>query len=412
MNLKKIFFYFLTLVFLTIATHAYNITYSDLTIDPTSWCANLEATIKVYNETDFQNLNSIKDNLCRSDESPQNDSCEIIHDIASAKVTIHNGPLSGLAILKETTTDANGEFKVTFTEQNQYLIKIEPTGRYNEYETIFTVENCKGLTNTQNTTTKTTPIKLYNLTYNDDTTKTFVKLENTPINSTEKIIVSQITNLELRGLPKLNYNITKTIEIKSLAENSTFSKLTLDTQLTKRDNTLKLFYYNPTSKTWETQTNFVDYGNKILIENAKLGIYSITGNEIKVEQPIIQETKVNETQTLTNENTQIDPNQIFQTQKTQTTNSNTSSYILLITISIVFAAIGIGTWQHIAHNKKQKENEITTTPELDTYKQVYEKATQYIKQYKNQYTRDQLYRALKSANVPQDIIDKILAQEY
>lgn len=415
MNLNKTIIYFLTITILTISGYSatYNSSYSDVVMDTTDWCTNLEANIQIYNLTDYQNKKAIEDDLCGVNETPDEDNCLIFNKIAG-KVEFFKGPIEGLGILESKTIDANSKIKITFSEENEYFFRIVPTGKYNSYEGLFFAKTCKFAQGSTPVIETPKPIPLYNYTITDDITKTFIKIENTEIDSKDKILVSQINDLEIRGLPKLNYNIHKTIEIKGLTEIKNYSKLTLDTQLAQRDTTLTIFYYKPTSKTWEKTTDFIDYDNKVVIQNAKIGIYSIAGNEIKIEVPIIQETikEVPKSQELnTATNTLLTGNTTITKEKKV---SATLWVIILLTIT---ALIGIGAWQHNSHkenyHKDREENKISQNQEpLKSMTDVYQKAKNYVNKYKSEYTQDQLYRSLKSANVPKDIMDKVFAEEY
>ncbi len=423
MSIKKNIFILFIFILFSINVYSYNSSYSNLTIDPNSWCAGQEITLKVYNSTDFENRKEIKADLCDADENPTDDNCQWFNNISDATVKIYNGPVESLGLLVDTKTSKVGEFTTTFPDVTDYYFEITPSGKYNELTGYFESLECK-FSNTE-PTTQTPEVevkKLYNLSFSDSATSSFIKIENTEINKSSDIVVSEISDISLRNLPNLDYKIYKTLELKTIS-NINYTKLTIDTQVSQREPILKLFKYDTTSSSWKEDSSFNDYDNKIVIENANLGIYTITGNSKIVDETTVvetQETVSNGIDTTTNENnnletTNTDTENLLATTSSETTSSSSNmlTYLFIIVLVIVSLLIGIAVVHHNKEkNKLETKTQTTEGTDLKSYTDIYDKATAYVKEYKDKFSKDQLYRALKEANVPTDVIDKIFAKEY
>lgn len=404
---KTIYTILIVLLLSILSSYAENETYTDLHLEANNWCPNIETTFKIYNATDFENKKYIEDNLCQSGEDPEDDNCEEFHIINSPEVKVYDGPFQSIDknLLFEGKADSNGIFKVTFPRVDQYLIEITPTGDYNEYVERFYVEECKWATTTTNTTITNT--LLTNQTFNYLNSQLTLIIQNTNLTSAEQITVQEKNNLE-----KPLIGAIKTIEIIIPQANYT----TIETQYQlpiKENTTTKLYLYNLQTKTWllqtfEQQTDYIKFN---ITSNQT--IFGIIQEEIKPKITVIEQTQelhssnqniTTSEDTYLEEDTTQDETNISATTTSQ--NNSTALFIAVIALLGILAIIFM---------KKKKPIQTTQQPNkevLTTYEDTYKKAKEYVTTYKQQYSKDQLYRALKDSNVPEDIITKVFNEEY
>lgn len=426
MNLKKLSFLIMLLsISLMFAKNTnaifYNENYTNIALDNNGWCAGLEITFNVMNETDYQNKKTIEDNLCGVNETPEDDDCEEFHILKDFPVKVYNGPLEDLPLILDAKTDANGEFKIIFNEPNQYLINIEHKGNYNDYSKIYFVDECKNAQIQQEieeSINEDNQIVLYNQTFEYKDKGLEVELKNTDMSSAQDISIFNTNPGEFEIAP-LN-NTLNAIIIKAKTQNYTNLKLNFDVQLPENSDPL-LFKYDITKKSWMPITNF-KYENstkKIVLENAQLGIYATAFNK---KEEII--TNQSTTQTELDNPTNQEKEEIT----TETSNiKNTKSFggfiflglliLLIIGIFYFFFTNDRSSTRHKASENKeefrvQKNKPVKELEILDTYSQVYQRTKQYIQTYKDSYTKDQIYRALLKAQIPTDIINKLFDEMY
>jgi len=418
---------------------SYNSSYTDLKLETNGWCVDNQINFKIYNITDYQNKEKIKNKLCdpkdkcaeyecaleknyRKDECEECGSCLYFNLIKNPKVTIHDGPIDGSPVLK-SITPSNGEFTFTFTKANGYFIEIEmpknsndiPNQKYNDYEEMIIVEECG------TKTTQKEEEKLYNKSFTYLDSKVLVNITNGKIENSSQISVRDDVILT----KQLN-NTIKTIGITSKEKN--YSNINIKIQVPNIEN-LKLYKYDGKKNDWSEVNNFKIENEYIILEQGDLGIYSVVGEDKKVEVPqnnSIEENIPNDVNTDTNNNNPTTDEQTTDdiVKETITPPEKNNKKINPLHIGVVVVCVlilGIVFYFKImkSDNKsKEKKNETAenkpeeTSHILTTYEQTYQEASKYIDKYKSQYSKDQIYRALKQSGVPNDVIDKCFTEKF
>lgn len=402
----------MTFLILISSAYSYNESYTDLKLVNSGWCPTMEIEFQVFNKTDYENKDAIED-----------DEDLYFHNISDAEIIIYDGPIKSRPILFEDKTNKTGHFKFTFDEPNQYLIEIKPKGKYNPYSELFEIMECKWMNEkvTKDEENETKKTNLYNKTFEYETSKTTIELKDTDMNSSENITIELIDDIISQNLPELN-NSVKTIKITTNSQNYTSLKISTIIE-PKQDVEIITFSYDENQNQW-TEVNYVkEREDLIIFENVKPGIYSIVEKEI-----IKEENKTKETPTQNNnENQNQQPaNPINDPFANQSSNSN-SQLIKLATIIIptgLLLFVGFKFMQKTKdkknnnnnnnnqHNKSMNHKTHEEPQVLNTYNQVYQKTKEYVRSYKTSYGKDQIYRALKNAGVPNDVIDKVFIEEF
>lgn len=383
-----------------------NENYTNLYLNANGWCAGLNINFKLYNQTDWNNKNNIEDNLCGVNQTPTDDNCLDFNKISNAKVVVYNGPLDGLKVLFNGTSDVNGTFNMKFNSANAYLIKIIPSGNYNNFETKFQVDKCvlsKDVVakieenKTINETINETINKIYNQSFDFPVGKIILKNTKSNLSSDFSLKLVDLKNNEINELN----NTIKSFEITGI-EN--FDSLNVDVPIDNVSN-LKLFLYDTNFNKWNEVNNFKIKNSTLSIESAKFGIYSVVNDKPKkVEVSVVEKTN--------------------NTDKIKVENS-TGSHTLLYSILGVLVILTIAGFVYINSNKDKKDyhndklsnnsNNKTSDKKqevLTNYSDVYSKTKAYVQQYKKSFSKDQVYRALKQNNIPIDIIDKVFIEEF
>lgn len=400
---KFTFLLMILLLFNNAYSYDYNESYTNLTIEQNGWCAGLTIDFKIYNGTEYD--------LYKNDDEYG------FQNISDADVKLYAGPLDSLPLLLDQKPSKTGEFSYKFNESNQYLLEIFPNGKYNDFHEYIYVEECKN-SNVEDVENYS-PLKDKEFIYTD------IKLilNDTNITSKEEITFEKIEDLESKGLPDLE-NVVKSVWIKG--ENNNFTNMDISFSLTSIEEDDNITAYHYKSQKWNKINHSRD-ANRIIIENIDYGIFAVSKSKI-VEEPTIQ----NQTnQTLeTNESsmtTQSEQEEAeTQTEKTQNTNnnyvpptkSNSSNNSLVILIGGIislaaFLIIGVKISKKKKEEKTKIQEEHHAEPEaLNSYNSVYDHVKDYVIKYKEQFSKDQIYRALSHANTPRDIIDKVFEEVY
>ena len=449
-------FLVIVLIFLSLGSvygYDYNENHTDLHLEADGWCANLEINFKVWNATDYENKEEIEDNLCKEGCSEDcdgeedcyecDDDCVNFHDIEDAEVKVYSGPLNSMPVMFETETNSTGEFVYTFEEPNQYFIEIFPEGRYNDYHELLYLDTC---THAQNTTIKDLNEQIEDeeipepsdVEFNYEDKGIIVNLKQTTINDSSMLNVNDDVNVG--GSLE---NMLKIFEIDS-EESTDFQEMELIVNLENlEDKEIKLNKYNKNNKKWNV-INHENTKSGIKFTTADMGIYAINEEIAEKNDENATQEQINDSATksdnLTDDNDSggddasgNDNDNNNGGTGTDDGDSNESSNIKQI-IGIVVALVAlIGLVGFFVLKKKsssssnsQKTTNTTSVNNnnnnnaqvehqkeiLSTYQQTYQKASDYVNTYKNNYTKDQLYRALESASVPKDIINRVLDEQY
>jgi len=406
--MKKIFLIFIVFLTLFNSINAYNSSLSDVYLELNGWCTNYNIEFTAYNKSEFEMKEQIEDNLCKSDENEEDDNCELFHNLDEFKVLIYNGPLKGMGLIyNESIKNTNGTFNFKFKNSNKYLIEIEPKNtHYNKFSERFDVIDCFG-----SSKTKTNENKSYNLSGNFDNEKIFVNLKNS---NSSNISLLEINSLDIKSnnFSQLNNSI-KFFKINSEKISYEDIEIIINIQFNS-SNSINIFKYDNSTKKWIKYSNFIKGNNKLILKSINSGIYGIVE-----KKPIIikqETTSINKNEKLNNSNKEINDKEINNKEINNIenkTNKSSSPNILIMIFSIIII-IGILVSVIILNKKKEevKNDNIRKPEQLNTYKEIYDRTKSYIKQYKNDYSKDQIYRALKKVNIPEDIIDKIFLEEY
>ena len=400
---RNVLIYVVFSVFVFNSVFAVNSTYTNLKLDTNNWCANLTTTVTIYNASDYDNMSAIKDNLCVGNETPSEDDCSKFN-IIQAKVKVFDGPIEGLPLLfnKTLTEKDNSKFNITFTNSNNYLVEIEPTsGKYNALKKTIFIKDCKfsqKLISQQNKIEK----KLYNNSFDFNNEKISLILKNTNINSSSNISVKDLS-ITNKSLSIIN-NTIKIFEIESKLNQTNFSSLTIDVNFNYNSSSnISVYLYSKNS--WNKINNFKKSNNKIEIDDASFGKYLIQEIKPKPKKSPITKKIVTNQQTKKNVSEKVV--------------KRDNQYLLYFTL-LVILLIGFLVFYFMnkkpSHKKineeKPTESKVEKKEILTSYSSVYSSTKNYVQKYKNDYSKDAIYRVLKQANVPSDIIDKVFIEEF
>ncbi len=417
---KKGFIVFLIIIsqIISLNAYSYNSSWTNLYVDINGWCSGLEIPFRVYNETQYENRKEIESDLCTEDENPDEDNCKEFDEI-EAKVTIYKGPMASFPELYSRELNSDDEFSFTFEEEGSYLIEIIPTeGEYNDYHDILEIIDCNFNSDNDNDDEEEV-IELFNSSFNFD--GVIINLINTTITNESELKVFSITDFKLAKLPDLN-NSKKTISISS--KNNNFTELDIEIPINFDSNfNYTVFKLDKDLNEWE-EVNGIEINqkeNRIILKRVNYGIYSIVEN-LK-ESP---NSELNKSININNSNTNLNENEIKSHNSNLNSNefinyenSNSKKNIYILGFIVIIIIIGIIIFLMMNRSSKgNNENNVylnnneSNTEVLDSYSQTYKKTKEYVQKYKNDYSKDQIYRGLKSVNIPEDIIDKVFMEEF
>lgn len=415
----KRFFVFI-LLFMTFILSV-NTVFSDdtreLYLENNGWCPGIDIEFKVYNYSDY---------LLR-DEVDDDDDDIYIRNISDFDVTVYNGPFSSLPVLLETETSKTGTFTVNFPTSNNYLIEIAREENYTRYSQSFSVRECRFAQDQEEEELNETEDNSEEETQEEVTEdKTFYYLNN-------KIVLNFIeTSIESGNdinVVQADEEYLEEIEVEKpqkfwqgfvISGSQDFGSLNIEYSIEDGNNIEKLLYFNPDTETWEEENNFQITDNNVRILDSKLGLYAFTGVNIPTEEELAAQEE----------------EQVIDLSNTQSNQSNNDTgQAIRIFGGIIIGILGLLGMiflifkMVIAKNKKkEKENDFSDfgkeqdkkdvidnnkhSEELNSYNDIYKKTKDYVLTYKEQYKKDQIYRALERAHIPKDVIDKVFLEVY
>jgi len=410
--MRKLFIYlFLLLLMINISFgyKVYNSSLENMVLDSNGWCTDLEINFRVYNETEYLDKTNINNNLCVGNETPEEDYCEVFQ-VLQPDIKIYDGPAEWMPILYESKADINSEFKYTFINENQYFIEMTGLDNYNDYfGQLFDVFICKKSESMsqENIVVENKVVDLYNVSFDYSGLK--IDLKNTDMNVSSNLTVRNSLSFNDLNIGEINNSINL-FEISSLG--NTFSYLEINVPIVyENKSNLKLYIYDNNLKTWNQISNFVVLNNNLIITSATMGIYSVVEEEPVVVQEIVEESISNEVIVEENVNDVVNPIK---------KSSNNYLYIFIIVLIICIVTVYFIKKDKTLINSLNVSNIVVSTPikssetpeVLNSYNQIYEHTKEYVHKYKNNYSKDEIFRSLKNANVPKDMIDKIFEEEY
>ena len=391
---------------------------TNIIIDYEGFCPNYPVEFLLYNQTQFDDKDDIKDDLCEEDENPKDDRCEEWEDFTGT-VFIHNGPIKGMTILQEIELKNQRSFEINFPVVNDYLIRYESKqeDKYNDFDETVTIFECKFSENNKDTSTDTTEdtaqteIQTKNNNDNKDT-----KTDNTFLYQNNKVVLdikdstytdeSQITYNENLD-SKLN-NSLKTFELISKDETKEFSSMSIQMNINLKNKIFEIYKENENTKEWEIINLKIIEQTKtsLTFELETFGKYSIV--EIIEKSTIVKNEDENK-----NVESEV-PKEIDTTLTTlDLEKSNTSLFSpSLIIGSIVFVLLIAG---FIFMPKKRKEIDMTNyqnSTSTPINQETYNKTKEYVHKYKEKYNKEQIRTSLTTAKVDTAVIDKVLNEEF
>jgi len=411
---------FLFSISFSYSAYQYNASWTDLEVYNDGWCANLEIPFTVYNKSEYLIKDQIKDNLCKVNETPEDDKCSEFETI-SGNVKIYDGPF---AIEDKKLLDVSlskSSFSYTFTKEGGYLIEVFPTGKFNDwYVEDFTVLNCKLTNYTPDQSQEGIPL-LKNQSFSYEDSKTIINLTNSGLNSSSDLIVKIYHDPVKVGLGSLP-NTIKIVQILGKKNFSSMEIISSINDLVKENEIYNVYKYNSKNSNWTKISNTSIINNKVTISSAEIGIYAIASNKTTIVEnvtttPVTQQIETNNSVTTSSSNTVEEVSNSANEKDTNNTTQKSSGpnkiliYSLIGLLLIVLGGVGFTKMKKKGEENSGKEEENPENGVL-SYSSIVSKTQEYVSKYKQQYSQDQIYRALKEANVPKDIIDKVFSMEY
>jgi len=414
--MKKLLIFLFIILFsinLSYSYKGYNDTYSNMTLESNGWCSGSEIIFTVYNKTNFDNHKSSGNDLCILNQTPSRDRCDILQTI-SPKVKIYDGPFDSTPILFDSTTNSSGQFKSSFSSPGKpYLIELTGVANYNDYyEPLFEVSKCMFSSDVGLNLTKLNTPVLFNqtFTYAD----IVVGINNSIINSSKNISVNVFNNFSQIKSPSLD-GMIKIFEVNSNVSSFSSLKITVPINFVNKSN-LKLYKFDSNLNSWNLVSDYTLVDKNLIISNSGFGIYSIVEQApIVVEKVVLNSSTVveNVSETVVIENTSMS-----KTVPIVSKNSSSSNLIWYILIGVILA-LGIFYFIHKNNSKKNYHDDSKSdlvsgddSEVLSSYNQIYNHSKDYVQKYKSEFSKDQIYRSLKDANISSDIIDKIFKEEF
>lgn len=451
-SVKKVFLIFLV-CFLCLLNvnfnfaYFYNSSYTDLYLENNGWCVGIPISFKLYNKTDFTNREEIKNKMCdpkdkcreneclleknwRDDDCDECGNCLYFQEMKNHLIKIYNGPIDSLPVLEEFKTNIEGEFNFTFNQPNIYLIDVisseDSNGKkkenYNDFHIELEVIECKNSKKANEN---------LNLTQND-----LNQSENLTLNKVLKDQSFQILEvdnliLDFKGTSILSYddfdfkkdldlNLEKTLENSILSfkvdsKGNNFSSLKVFKKIELENESLNytVYKFDEDIKDWLKIESYIENDNIVfLVENNQ--IFSIVKDEEKVES-ISSNSFENVEEN--GQNNLEDP--IFSSK----TGFN-FSFGFFVKIVLIVVLLGVLVYGFLNFKKrntyaKYKVDNLSDDNVLDSkfetvssYTDVYNRTYEYVLKYKDQFSKDQIYRVLDDANVSKDIIDKVFKEVF
>jgi hypothetical protein len=453
---KKILIGFLMVFLFSVNSYslAYNSSYTDLYFESEDWCANIETTFLVYNISQY-NVDSFEDDLCRDDEDPDEDNCEVYNDI-DANIIIYDGPFDVDDKVLSNRPIVNNEFSYTFTKEGIYLLQvIVESGKFNEIEGKVSIKDCEVKASTVNLSNSNiqTP-DLYNNSFEYSASQTSVDIVKGQSNDKNDLAIKLLTDTTSRSLPKLG-NLSKILEI-DYSDLGSYESIILTTAVATNDSS-KLEIYKIVDLNW-VKINEYQYANEsISISQIDSNYYAIVIKEEQIIEEIVEEPVVEEIVIVTE-----DPNsQDSGVPIIAIIGVGLISIIVIVILYFLFANNKTKTKAEIYDNYNQEKSTDSKKDKIDNTKtgeeksekkggflglfkkkenaeekksneknnnisnqglegkthqeaseEVLNKTREYVKKYKETYSKDGIRQALKGVNISDDVIDKIFSEEF
>ena len=305
-----------------------------------------------------------------------------------AEIIIHDGPISGAPIVKETSTNSSGGFSYHFEEENTYLIRILPDNDdLEEKDKHFTVSDCESRETEEDSQD----------TYNSSYSKNNYTITFTNSNYEEPKINIYEDNLSEFDAP------TDTKFIISSNINDSFD---YDEIVFSFENNKDIFYLS--GNHWEMLEENVNYSKSRLDIN-DYETLAILGHDPESEPQTNSEEEVVE------EDIQQDVEQVEEEEsmgesiQEQFQPEDRMPFIIGIIIFLIFIILSAALYTK--KNKEKIEKEDHSPENIKKYNDLLTKTKRYISQHKYSYSTKSIKESLKEAGVPDEIIEKAMDDE-
>lgn len=376
-----------------------NSSFDEIELDYDGFCPNFDIEFKIYNKTDYDNMETIEDNLCDEDETPEDDGCQVFNKIVG-DVKIYDGPLDSRPVLLNTKSNSEGIFTFKFTSGNDYLIEVVPEGNYKDLSIKIPIEDCMRATNNPDRIVDEpeTP-ETFNQTFSYDNYEHIIKLENTEIEFKENITITTdvavATPLE---------NAYKTFEISG--DQSKITVINFETSVTEEEVILEVHKYDSNLGIWTLYDPApIKKINRLEFDIVEFGIYAIKEKEEEIEAPVVEEKPVTEPETpVVQEKTPVESIPVVEDKGVDFSKAG------IILGAILGGGLIVGFMVMPKKHESKYNYHDYKNPIINS--EVYNKTKQYVQKFKPTYNKMQIKMALEKANIDSQIIEKVLNEEF
>lgn len=425
------------------SAYKHNSSWSNVTLDYNGWCSNTSLTIRAYDSVEYANKESIKDNLCWGNQTPIRNHCQEFK-VIQGNLKIHDGPLESMPILYEHELNENSSIVYNFkTERDYYVELFVENVDYNDYYHLLNIFTCKKANKKIINQGQVKVVKLYNQSFNYINDLITLDLYDTIFSNKTNISVHPV-DFKLAGIDELN-NSFHPILIEVTGSNYSKMNLKYNLGFTKKNYSYKLMFYDPDFVSWMPYDNTFEDNISFGGLDIKPGIYAIiresknsshSSNIISNDKtPVYMDVEDNSSSFSVDSKLNVSNNVSINTNLNNQNKKSGFNYIyiliflvVLVTIAVILFIVFYKPKNSIGSNKqnnlnnpnvkntnKATNNNTNNNNKLDilnNYTTTFNRAKEYVNKYKSDYSIDGLKMALRNANVPEDIIDKIFLDEY
>lgn len=401
-----------------------------LYLEYTHTCKEIPINFTLFNNTEFvEDSERFRKNLCNVSQSYENDSCFEFQDVA-ADVYIYDGPVKGLGLLYEIelTGEEDSIFEVKFDEFKKYLIEVKPKNdsAFEKLTEFYYSLDC------DETYTNYLLDKRFNSTFLYDDVIFSVEGSNSTLK--DDFVVSDVDFVNDDSLYVLNQTI-RVFAFNYSNSSVNFSKSYLEVPVLKGKSSFRVYKFDNAFKKWSLYSGYNLVDSYLKFTDIDVGVYSILDLDII---PIIEEDLI-ENESFGGEDSKKDDENkviVIDSNNNSVLSGNNFNYVVYV---VVFLILVVVAWLFMKNNhsdediesfkqsneklsKEHKFDEKKDSPKikdevllnapLHSYRSVYDQTLEYVQNYKGDFSRDILYRELKKSNIPLDIVNRVLDEEY
>ncbi len=385
--------------------------FSSFYLERDGWCVDMPTPFTVYNQTQWNNREEIEDDD------------DLNFSKLSITVTVYDGPFKdedNIYFEEEFKKVELPSFEINFDREGIFLIEIyETNNKSNDYEEEIDILECRR--------NYVAPEIKYNYSLEIKN-----ELEVTLINT----LIEDSNSISLKIEEMMNFenieDISKIFTINSSEELS--GNLSFKIKLDDSNLNNSLVKYNKNTKKFENVENFMIKNEKIILNNTQFGTYGILSKEIitGIEEEEVVEEKLSEEEIEAQKQLE-EEEKLLQQQREEEIKAQKEeieaisedlelesnplkdySKVLIIGSIIVLVLIfspklfKSKTDKQAYHEERNKK----TKNQITTYKEAYYKTKEYVQKHKTKFSRDSIQAALKSSNIPDEIIQIVFDEEY